>query len=131
MDPVLQWLLGIISTLVVTLFSGVVVPLLVKYLNAKTNNENVQSIVTELGDTVSSTVGFINQTLVNQLKADGKWDSEAQSRVLSAAVQEAVAGLSAKTMSLLGKDGLDVEHIIMRRIEAEIEKRKKLPQQAS
>jgi len=123
MDMVLQWVLGVLATIITAIISGVLIPMVVKYLNAKTNNENVQAVITELGETVSTSVGYINKTIVDQAKEGGTWNDEAKSLALKEAVKNVIEGLSLTTKEIIGHDKLDLENIVIRRIEAELDAR--------
>lgn len=125
-DIILQWILGIAATLITTACS-VLIPMLVKYLGAKTNNENLQSVLSDLGETVETSVGYIAQRIVDQAKKDGTWNSSMQKIVLDEGIREVMNSLSKKTIAFVEKDGLDLKHIIERRIEDEISKRKTTP----
>lgn len=124
MDPILQWALGILGTIITGTFTGVIAPMMFKYFKSKTNNENVHAVLDELEATVSSSVGYLNQTFVDQLKTDGKWDAVTQKEALGKAVQEVLEGLSQRAKDIITNDELELKKIIIRHIEDEISKRK-------
>ena len=67
---------------------------------------------------------MLEQTVVNQLKADGKWDSKSQAEVLQSAITEVVNGLSRTTYQILKSESTDIEALIKRYIEAYIQSKK-------
>ena len=127
MDPILQWALGLVSTLLTAVFTGIVIPMLVKYFSAKTNNTNIQAAIADLAVTVSTSVGYINQTFVDQLKREGGFDADKSKEALEAAFNLVKNNLSKRTIEILDSDELALRDLIIRHIEAEIDKRKKQP----
>lgn len=119
-NNVLMWALGLVGTIV----TGILVPYITNLLKSKTDNVNLEYVINELSQTVTTSINHINQTFVNQLKADGKFDAENQSKALQMAVTESVNNLTKKTVNILGKNGIDVEKLIISYIESEINKSK-------
>lgn len=119
-EQVLNTLLGVLATFFTGLITVVLLPAISRWLSAKTNNQNIQTVIDELTQTVQTSVGYINQTFVNQLKADGKFDADNQEEALRLAAEDVLNNLSLKTKELLGKDGIDLQNIIIRYIEAQI-----------
>lgn len=116
--------LNTVITAVITIVGGVItavlIPMLVKWLSSKTNSENLQHLYKELGESSAKSVEYIEQTMVKQLKSDGKWDSDAQSKALQAAADEVAKNLTAKTKQLISKEGIDANQLIIRYIESHI-----------
>nr|DAI22711.1 MAG TPA: holin [Caudoviricetes sp.] len=119
-NNVLMWALGLVGTIV----TGILIPYITNLLKSKTDNVNLEYVINELSQTVTTSINHINQTFVNQLKADGKFDAENQSKALQMAVTESVNNLTKKTVNILGKNGIDVEKLIISYIESEINKSK-------
>lgn len=119
-NNVLMWALGLVGTIV----TGILVPYITNLLKSKTDNVNLEYVINELSQTVTTSINHINQTFVNQLKADGKFDAENQSKALQMAVTESVNNLTKKTVNILGKNGINVEKLIISYIESEINKSK-------
>lgn len=119
-NNVLMWALGLVGTIV----TGILIPYITNLLKSKTDNVNLEYVINELSQTVTTSINHINQTFVNQLKADGKFDAENQSKALQMAVTESVNNLTKKTINILGKNGIDVEKLIISYIESEINKSK-------
>lgn len=119
-NNVLMWALGLVGTIV----TGILIPYITNLLKSKTDNVNLNYVINELSQTVITSINHVNQTFVNQLKADGKFDAENQSKALQMAVTESVNNLTKKTVNILGKNGIDVEKLIISYIESEINKSK-------
>lgn len=119
-NNVLMWALGLVGTIV----TSILIPYITNLLKSKTDNVNLEYVINELSQTVTTSINHINQTFVNQLKADGKFDAKNQSKALQMAVTESVNNLTKKTVNILGKNGIDVEKLIISYIESEINKSK-------
>ena len=119
-NDVLIWFLGLVGTIV----TGILIPYITNLLKSKTDNTNLQYVIDEISQTVQTSVDYVNQTFVNQLKADGKFDAENQAKALQMAVEKSVNDLTSKTIKILGKDGIAVESLIIKYIEATIAKSK-------
>lgn len=119
-NDVLIWFLGLVGTIV----TGILIPFVTNWLKSKTDNANLQYVIDELSQTVQTSVNHVNQTFVNQLKADGKFDADNQAKALKMAVEESVNSLTAKTVKILGKEGINIESLIIKYIEAAIAEKK-------
>ena len=117
---ILTWFLGLLST-VITSF---LLPMLFKYFSAKANNEKLAYIINELGETIAESVEYTNQTFVNQLKLDGKFDIENQKKALNMSVQYTLDTLTNKTKKIISKEGIDLNSLIEKKVEAYINKNK-------
>ena len=119
-NDILVWFLGLVGTVV----TGILIPFVTNWLKSKTDNANLQYVIDELSQTVQTSVNHVNQNFVNQLKADGKFDADNQAKALKMAVEESVNSLTAKTVKILGKEGIDIETLIIKYIEAAIAEKK-------
>lgn len=119
-NDILIWFLGLVGTVV----TGILIPFVTNWLKSKTDNANLQYVIDELSQTVQTSVNHVNQTFVNQLKADGKFDADNQVKALKMAVEESVNSLTAKTVKILGKEGIDIETLVIKYIEAAIAEKK-------
>lgn len=115
-QELIMWVLGIVGTLVTT----ILIPFLASWLKSKTDNENWTYVINELTSTVSTSVNYIQQTMVNQMKADGDFDTENQKKALQAAVSTCIDSLTDKAKTILGKDGIDLESLIIKYIESKV-----------
>lgn len=119
-NTVLSWFLSILGTIITT----VLLPYFISWLKTKTTNEKMHYVIDELSQTVTTSVAYVNQTFVDQLKADGKFDEEHQKEALKLAIDDVFNSLSTKTVSILQSDELDVVGIVTKYIEAEIKRNK-------
>lgn len=119
-EQVLSTILGIATTFITGLITVVLLPAIAKWLSAKTDNQNLNNVIMELSHTVQTSVDYINQTFVDQLKIDGKFDVDAQKEALQLAIDDVFNNISENTKNILGKDGIDIEGIIIRYIEGYI-----------
>ena len=117
-------LLPIMSAII----TAVVIPALVRWLNSKTNNQNLQMAILDIGETVKTAVAHVEQTFVKGLKEDDPtgsyWNQDAQKEALRTATNLVLDGLTLSTTKLLAKEGVNIEDMIIRRIEAEVIRRK-------
>lgn len=115
-----MWFLGILGTVI----TSVILPYLVTLIKSKVKNEKLNHVISELGDTVISSVDYINQTFVDQLKKDGKFDEKAQKEALSRAIMTVLNTLTNNTKKILEKEGIDINLLIEKLIEAYINEKK-------
>lgn len=123
-NTILSAIISIAVTAVSTVITAVLIPAAVSWLKARTRNQKLQSVIDDITVTVQTSVDMIEQTVVNQLKADGKWNATAQSQVLESAVTEVIDGLTQSTYEMLKSENADVELLVKRYIEAYIQSKK-------
>lgn len=114
----------IIIELLVTFITVILVPNITKFLNSKVKNENLKYVINELSTLIEEAVHYTNQTYVEQLKKDGKFDLESQREALLKATYFVLDNLTETAQSIIEKENLDLEILIQNKIEAEIAKRK-------
>lgn len=129
-ESTLQMISEIINVCVVPLL-GVLVTYLVKYINSKSkeleaqvNNDIAKKYINMLASTITSCVIATNQTYVESLKKQGKFDVEAQKTAFNmtlAAVQDL---LSAEAKAYLSEIYGDLDAYITTQIEAAVNKNK-------
>lgn len=117
---VLMWALSVLGTII----TSIVLPYIVKLIAAKTKNEKWQYAIQELGETIITAVDYTNQTFVDQLKTDGKFDAENQKKALSIAMEYSMHTLADSAKKIFGKEGIDLQLLIEKRIEAYIAEKK-------
>lgn len=113
-------IIGILGTIITT----ILLPYVVNCLKAKTNNETLKYVIDELNQTVVTGVDYIQQTFVEQLKKDGKFDSEKQKEALDKAVNVIWNDLSDRTVNFLKDNSIEIEKIIVKYIESYIASKK-------
>lgn len=123
-NDVLSAVLSLAVTFVGATLTTIIIPAVANWLKYKTQHQKLQSVIDDITVTVTSSVDMLEQTVVNQLKADGKWDSKSQAEVLQSAITEVVNGLSRTTYQILKSESTDIETLIKRYIEAYIQSKK-------
>lgn len=124
LETILNSTIEVGITLVFSIASAVLIPAVSRWLSSKTENEKIKSAIEDITHTVQTSVGMIEQTMVSQLKSDGKWDTEAQTNVLKTAVTDVVQNLANSTRNKLKSEEIDVEQLVTRYIESYIQSKK-------
>ena len=121
-EQILITILGIVATTATAIITRVLVPTLDRWLKAKTENTRLNSIIDDLMQTTGTTVDYINQTFVKQLKEDGKWNSKTQAQALQMAINEVRVNLLESTLVQLEEHQQDLVDVITRYVESAINK---------
>lgn len=123
--------LTVIFKVVIIPVLPVAVAYLVAYLRAKKeeltnsmNNQVVASVLSEAGDAVLQAVEYVSQTYVDSLKAQGKFDVEAQKEAFEKAKEAAVTILTQESLELLASITGDVETWLNTKIEQTVREKK-------
>lgn len=123
-NDILSAVLSLAVTFVGATLTTIIIPAVANWLKYKTQHQKLQSVIDDITVTVTSSVDMLEQTVVNQLKADGKWDSKSQAEVLQSAITEVVNGLSRTTYQILKSESANIEDLVKRYIEAYIQSKK-------
>lgn len=91
-----------------------------KSLKLKTDNETLQKYIDMLADTISDCVIATNQTYVNSLKEQGKFDLEAQKTAFSKTYHAVIAILSEEAKEYLIEAVGDFDAFLTQQIEAQV-----------
>lgn len=122
------------TVIISELFKVVIIPLLallVKYfcqfvnikaeeLKANTNNELYKKYIDMLNSTISATVMATNQTYVNELKEQGKFDLEAQKKAFEMTYHAIIQTLGSEAQKYLSEAVGDLNTYIRNGIEANV-----------
>ena len=120
------------------LFEIVIIPLLgaltiyaVKWINAKTkkisketDNETLNKYLKMLSETITKCVIATNQTYVETLKKQGKFDEEAQKIAFQKTYEAVIAIINDDAVEYLTAEVGDFETFLMESIEAEVNENK-------
>lgn len=120
------------------LFELVIIPLLgaltiyaVRWINAKTkkisketDNETLNKYLKMLSETITKCVIATNQTYVETLKKQGKFDEEAQKIAFQKTYEAVITIISDDAMEYLVSSVGDFETFLMESIEAEVNENK-------
>jgi hypothetical protein len=88
------------------------------WLNTKIKNEKLRAVLDAVLDIVQKSVLAIQQTFVEQLKKDGKFDKEKQQEALKKAVDLALSNISAEAKKILEENFGNLEDWLTMQIEA-------------
>lgn len=106
---------------------GVLTTFIVKWINVKSNqiqkdNDNVlaNKYIQMLTDTINSCVIATNQTYVESLKKQGKFDAEAQKQAFEQTTQAVLTILSQEAKDYLANIYGDLDKYISEKIEASV-----------
>ena len=113
---ILQAVITITSAIITT----VLLPLLAQWLTSKTTNQKLQTAIRDLTQTVATVVDCTEQTMVSQLKADNRWNYEAQSQVLNYAVEHIIENLSTSTTKWPEANSTNITATVQQYVEAYI-----------
>lgn len=116
------------------IFEIVILPILgalalfaVKWINAKaeelkaeTEDATLEKYIDMLADTITQCVIATNQTYVETLKKEGKFDKEAQINAFNMTYQAVLAILSVEAKEYLTEAVGDFETFLIKQIEAEV-----------
>ena len=118
---------NLIFELIIIPLLGILVGFLVKYLKIKSNdicakieNDNVQKYLNMLNNTISQCVIATNQTYVEALKKEGKFDLEAQKIAFDKTKTSVLQLLSQEAKVYLTTAIGDLDSYINNTIEAEV-----------
>lgn len=115
---------GLLFTILAAIITSILIPALSNWLKSKTENQRLKSVIDDLTQTVATSVDYLEQTAVNQLKADDKWNSESQADVLSTAVSEVISNLTSSTVEYIKTEQIDLDDLVTRHIESYIQGKK-------
>jgi len=124
-------ILTVIFKVVIIPVLPVAVAYLIAYLRTKKeeltnsmNNQVVASVLSEAGDAVLQAVEYVSQTYVDNLKAQGKFDVEAQKQAFEKAKEAALTILTQESLELLTSITGDVETWLTTKIEQTVREKK-------
>ena len=131
MTPELLNLIADIFEVCIIPLLGVLTAYVVKYINIKSNeitikteNELIDKYTLMLADTISACVLATNQTYVNSLKQQGKFDAEAQKEAFNMTLNAVLSILNDEATVYLTEAFGDLNTYIASQIEASVNKSK-------
>jgi hypothetical protein len=119
-QELLNQIIEILLTLAVLITTGVIIPEIRKWVQSKTDSNLITTSMDELLREVDIAVNYTEQTLVKQLKEDGKWDSDHQKEALELAINTVLANLSQKTSTYLQENSNNIVDTISHYVESNI-----------
>lgn len=124
MSFLFNFLMRLLIILLTTIFTGLILPRFSMWLESKTENEKLQSVIQDLTVTARTAVNELEQTLVKQYKDNNAWDLKAQKIVLQEAVEKTIASLLESTKETLKVNENNLEDTVRRYIESYIQSKK-------
>ena len=89
-------------------------------LKTKVKNETAQKYIDMIADTVMTCVTATTQTYVDSLKAQGKFDADAQKEAFNRSLQAILTSLSVDAIRYIEEISGDVELYLTQKIEAAV-----------
>lgn len=110
---------------------GVLTTFLISWINSKkealkqqTNSETIRKYIDMLDNTITDCVIAMNQTYVNSLKQQGKFDAEAQKKAFNDVYNKVIAILGQDAIEYLNSAIGDLNEYITSKIEKEVSSNK-------
>ena len=91
---------------------------------ANTESIKVRTYITEAAKAIADAVAAVNQTFVDGLKNEGKFDTEAQKEAAQKALAACLASISPAAQSFIEAAYGDIREYLTTRIEAEVRRQK-------
>lgn len=123
-QEVLNQIIEGVLTLALLVVTGIIIPKVKELISSKINNTIMNAAISEMLMQVDVAVTYVEQTMVTQLKADGKWDTENQKKALDTAVNTVLSNLSESALSYFQSNTDNLVKTITNYIESNIAKSK-------
>ena len=117
-------ILNHVIDLVFTIISVILVPMLVKWLKSKTQNERLKSMLDDIEVNVQTVVDYMEQTVVQDMKNSKDWNSNTQAQVMREAVDRILDSILSSTKKTLEDNQIDITDYIASHVEAYIQRKK-------
>lgn len=127
MEQIVTNLFTAVATIAIPVVSGLALKVAKQAadaLAAKTENETIDRICNEIPKAVEDAVRMTFQTYVDNLKAGGLFDAEAQKKALQMALQACLLSLSQSAQDYIKDTTGDVTGYLTNCIEAEVKRQK-------
>ena len=123
-EQIITKCIELVFTVLATVIVSVLLPAVKAWLQSKTDNERIKSIINDVTSAVATCVDHAEQTMVSTLKAEGKWNPDTQQQVLDTVIENVVNSLLDNTKSIIENNNIDLEALISQHIEAYIQSKK-------
>lgn len=125
LNTILTQVIEIVIATLTTLVVSVLLPKLRDYITSKIGNEKFKSAISEIETVVATSVQYVNQTLVDDLKKNNKWDAASQKEAFELALKTVMENLSTETKNYLAVNSDNIVNTLTKYIEAAVNKEKK------
>ena len=117
-----EWFLTILGALALGIASIITIGFanLNAWISRKLKNEKLERAILKVSDLVRDAILFVQQTYVEEMKKNGKFDKEAQKEALRRAMEVVTSNLTTETKILLQEFYPDLASWIMIQIESMI-----------
>lgn len=119
----METILNLLTDNLALIVSGVIVPLVARYIKKRVDNEKVESLLLSVNEAVGTAVASTTQIYAKQVKrakADGKLTDDEKKNARSIALREAKRLLGGKLCKELQKRTGDLKEVLETYIEAEL-----------
>lgn len=125
LNTILTQVIEIVIATLTTVVVSVLLPKLRDYITSKIGNEKFKAAISEIETVVATSVKYVNQTLVDDLKKNNKWDAASQKEAFELALKTVMENLSTETKSYLAVNYDNIVNTLTKYIEAAVNKEKK------
>ena len=119
MNEFIKMLIGLLGTILTGLISWLTT-YLVSLISNKIKDEKLKTFLTNTTGIIMSSVNALNQTTVNELKREGKFDKEAAVRVKQECLKLIKSQLAPDMIKFIGQTFGDIDEYLSNQIEAYI-----------
>lgn len=125
LNTILTQVIEIVIATLTTVVVSVLLPKLRDYITSKIGNEKFKAAISEIETVVATSVQYVNQTLVDDLKKNNKWDAASQKEAFELALKTVMENLSTETKNYLAVNSDNIVNTLTKYIEAAVNKEKK------
>ena len=119
-EQILNHTIELVFTILTTIVVSVLLPAVKAWLQSKTDNERIKSVISDITSAVATCVDHAEQTMVATLKEQDHWDDETKTTVRDTVIENVVNSLLDSTKAIIENNGIDLEALIAQHIEAYI-----------
>ena len=119
-EQIITKCIELVFTVLATVIVSVLLPAVKAWLQSKTDNERIKSVISDITSAVATCVDHAEQTMVATLKEQDHWDDETKTTVRDTVIENVVNSLLDSTKSIIENNNIDLEALISKHIEAYI-----------
>lgn len=114
---------NLIECVIVVLNAAIVtvlLPAFFDWIKVKIHNQKLNDALDEIENAAKVAVDYVEQTIVTQLKKDGKWNSETQKEAFQTALKTVLNNLTNQTSDYLKNNKISIADTVTKYIESAI-----------
>ena len=119
-EQILNNSIELVFTILTTIVVSVLLPAVKAWLQSKTDNERIKSVISDITSAVATCVDHAEQTMVATLKKQDHWDDETKTAVRDTVIENVINSLLDSTKAIIENNDIDIEALIAQHIEAYI-----------